>query len=131
MAVLNAKRHTVKRFERDLVDGVVTETEADEFTVWGNLQPADERRLALFDEGFRTAPGKKWVLYTAASVSLQLGGIDREELTDHEPDRIVLDSTTGRLAYCHSLRDWSDGLIPGRYWGFVEAETESGAFTDV
>lgn len=131
MAVLNNKRYTVKRFERTDTDGVIVESEADEFTVWGNLQPASERTLALFDEGFRTAPGAKWVLYTSnVTLDLQMGGLDREENTDHEPDRIIVDGT-GRLAYCHSLKDWKEGLIPGRYWGFVEAQTESGAFTDV
>lgn len=130
MAVLNNKRYTVLRYTRQNVDGVVVETSDDEFVVTGNLQPASERTLQLFDEGFRTAPGQKWVLYTGPAVDLRLGGIDREEGSNHEPDRIVIDDT-GRLAYCHSLKDWKEGLIPGRYYGFVEAETESGAFTDV
>jgi hypothetical protein len=129
MALLNNKRHTVKRYEQALVDGVWTESEVDEFTVSGNLQPMTQRILAQFSEGFRTAPGAKWMLFTDSSVDLRIGGLDPEEETDNEPDRII--GNLGRLLYVHGVVDWSDGLIPGKYWGCIEAETESGGFTDV
>ena len=129
MALLNNRSHTVKRFERQLVDGVWTEAEVDEFSVSGNLQPMTERMLAQFPEGFRVAPGAKWTLYTSASVDLRIGGLDPVEETDHEPDRVI--GTNGRLLYVHGVKDWSDGLIPGKYWGCIEAETEAGGFADV
>lgn len=128
MGIMNNKPHTVLRYERTETDGVIVETQVDEFVVYGNLQPITARTLRMFGDGFRESPGKKWTFYTGSSVELQVGGLDPEEGTDHEPDRII--GKQGRLIYIHGLKDWSDGVIPGKYWGGIESETESGGFAD-
>jgi hypothetical protein len=120
--ILNSRSYQVKRFTRTIQDGVVVESEDDDFTVVGNLQPLNDRELNAFPEGFR--PRAAWKFYTSGDVDLRLGGIDPSSEEDNEPDRLVM--SDGRLLYVHGVEDWESGLISHRKWILVEAETNVG-----
>lgn len=123
---LNPKTYTVQRYVQTVVSGVVTETLDSTFTVDGNLQPMSDGALANQPDGFRALPGRKWTFFTGADVALRPGGYDADDAAMFASDRIVINADTEALAYVHGFKDWSEGLIPGKYWFCVEPETESG-----
>jgi hypothetical protein len=113
MPFLNAQLVRIRRYTKQIVDGVKIVAVAGEIEIRLSIQPIKGNDLKNLPEGFRRLDGNKWKIY--APSELQTG--DQDAI----PDVIIFN---GREIHIHSKDDFKHGLLPHyRYFAF-EPQTQ-------